>query len=282
MLRAPKQFGFLHLTFQEYFASKYVHDAQSLLPDLANRIGDDKWREVILLTASQAELGVFLPLLKAAVDRIVAGNPRVQEFLEWVRDKAAGSESTNSHPAVRAFYASYALGLARVHHHGFSYALGLARDLDLDLDRPLFLDLNLARSFSSSISHSLALDLNRDLDRSLDHYLDLALIGAASLNLGELLRNLRKMKSKFAAKDQKWWRENGSSWREQLRQIILKHRDIGREWNFSSGDRDLFRIYCDANRLLVQCLKTAHKLLRQQIEETLLLPAADLKRAATS
>ena len=47
-------FSFAHLTFQEYYAAKYLAEspAPDALESLMARVTDDKWREVFLLTAS--------------------------------------------------------------------------------------------------------------------------------------------------------------------------------------------------------------------------------------
>ncbi|MGB3516881.1 MAG: hypothetical protein WBA43_10515 [Elainellaceae cyanobacterium] len=56
--------------------------------------------------------------------------------------------------------------------------------------------------------------------------------------------------------------------------MMIEHRNIGHDWQFSDEQEDLLRQYNTANHLLVQCLKTSYvqKETRQQIESELLLP----------
>jgi len=48
--RAPKQYGFMHLTFEEYFAARYlVETARTRLSRLRQHLHDPRWQEPILL-----------------------------------------------------------------------------------------------------------------------------------------------------------------------------------------------------------------------------------------
>ena len=46
-------YSFAHLTFQEYYTAQYIKEnaAPDALDALMARVGDDKWREVFMLTA---------------------------------------------------------------------------------------------------------------------------------------------------------------------------------------------------------------------------------------
>ncbi|MEH2452457.1 NACHT C-terminal helical domain 2-containing protein [Nostoc sp.] len=80
---------------------------------------------------------------------------------------------------------------------------------------------------------------------------------------------------------QKWWLANGKAWCEELREVIIKYRNIGHDWQFSNEQKELLQQYDDANKLLVDCLNSdcyVSREVRQKIEDTLLLPIAEIKQ----
>jgi len=76
----------------------------------------------------------------------------------------------------------------------------------------------------------------------------------------------------------KWWQDEGKAWAEQLRKLIIQHQNIGHNWDFNPEQKQLLQCYCDANKLLVDCLNSGCVVsdrVREEIEETLLLPIAE-------
>jgi hypothetical protein len=61
---------------------------------------------------------------------------------------------------------------------------------------------------------------------------------------------------------------------EKLRGIMIAHRNIGHEWEFTREQLMQLTNYFQANRLLVGCLNLAYGSDREGIEESLLLPPA--------
>ena len=79
----------------------------------------------------------------------------------------------------------------------------------------------------------------------------------------------------------KWCQSNSQAWIKQLREVMIKYRNIGYDWQFSQHQKDLLKQYYDANKLLVDCLNSdcyVSREVRQQIEDTLLLPIAEIKQ----
>ena len=69
------------------------------------------------------------------------------------------------------------------------------------------------------------------------------------------------------------------AWTEQLRSVMIDRHQIGYDWQLDEKQREKLRQYCYANQLLLDCLKSdcyITRSLRSQIEETLLLPVAEL------
>jgi predicted NACHT family NTPase len=57
--------------------------------------------------------------------------------------------------------------------------------------------------------------------------------------------------------------------------LMIKHRNIGHDWQFSHEEKEALKQYYDANKLLVECLNNGCDVapeVSQEIEETLLLP----------
>jgi len=78
-----------------------------------------------------------------------------------------------------------------------------------------------------------------------------------------------------------WWQENQRNWTGQLRTIMTEYRDIGHNWQFSDEQKKLLKRYYDTNRLLVDCLNSdcyVSREVRQEIEDTLFLPMAKIKK----
>lgn len=70
--RGPGQFAFMHLTFQEYLAARYLARRRNREELTVRRMGDPRWREVILLAAAILEGDdrddLVLALLRAGAD----------------------------------------------------------------------------------------------------------------------------------------------------------------------------------------------------------------------
>lgn len=166
--------------------------------------------------------------------------------------------------------------------------LDLSLDFDLDLSRTLRQTLNLDLSRTLYLSLSLNLSLSRTLDFSLilSGTLDLDLSRTLSVTQGlteedELKRTLLLLKNQVPSPIEdneackQWWKENGANWIQKLREIMIKHRNIGHDWQFTDFQKELLKKYYNANPLLADCLNSGCRVslkVRQQIEDTLLLP----------
>ncbi|NJN49469.1 MAG: signal transduction protein, partial [Alkalinema sp. RL_2_19] len=112
---------------------------------------------------------------------------------------------------------------------------------------------------------ALALDLNLELKHQLQAVFDQ--LPNPSLENQENFRQ--------------WWTENGQQWTEDLRQIMITHRNIGHDWQFTDTQKQLLQQYYEANLLLVECLQSdcyVSRSVRQEIEDTLLLPMAEIEQ----
>ncbi len=257
--RARGIYSFSHLTFQEYFTARKIAttsnpDAlETALVNLSSHVAEKRWREVFLLTATLLEpADLLLQLMKQKIDQLVAHDPDIQKLLTWARRKSASVKANYKIAAIRAFY------------------------LHLFLDRTLDLSLKLA----------IDLSLDRTLDLSLELAIDLSLkLAIAKCEDDQLRQILEKLKQQLPNRQenkeewQKWRKENGLAWTEELRKAMIKYRNIGHNWEFNQEQVDLLNQYLTANKLLVHCLNSecyVSREVREEIENTLLLAIADL------
>ncbi|MBD1896694.1 NACHT domain-containing NTPase [Coleofasciculus sp. FACHB-129] len=278
--RAKAIYSFSHLTFHEYFTARETvvvkQSSEEALQSLVNHITEKRWREVFFLAVGMSpSADRLLQLMQHQVDGIVATDEKLQQFLMWVSKKSLSVQIPYKYKsAVRAFYAARALDLDL----DLALALHLDSALALHLDTSLYLD--------SALNRALALALHLDSALNLDHALDHALNLGGEPELENLLQQLRDQlpklpKSKDWAPNKQWWKANAIAWAEKLREVMIKHRNIGHDWQFNENQIKLLSQYYDAIWLLVQCLNSdcyVSREVRQEIEDSLLLPIAEIEK----
>jgi hypothetical protein len=227
--RARDIFSFAHLTFQEYFASRYIVEDSTgeMVPRLLDHYADHRYREVFLLTAAQLPDGqrffdLFLNWLAADAQE----RPTVTAVLRHAERKSATTTGDGtSAAAARCTYLFLALAFDGkfyhepdlAHAHAIAHALAHGRVLGLDLDlvlarshydelalaiterdydylNDLFSALDRARNGARSLARALARDPYTHLAR------DIALVYARSmLLLGFMTDGKPAKQSSFAA-----------------------------------------------------------------------------------
>jgi predicted NACHT family NTPase len=253
--RARAVYSFSHLTFQEYFTAKYIADnvAKGTLANLVGHCADARWREVFLLTTSLLpDAGQFMKTFQHSVDELLEGDEGLQSVLLWANKRSTSiqAEAWSVRPAylfVDLYYPSRSLD--RDLTLDLTRALDLALDLAIDhaLDRAISLDLALALALDRAISLALgrAFSLNRALDRALNHVHDLGFN-----ELAEELAALSLPTDKSATTE---WQ----AYADKLRALMIKHRDIGHDWNLTDTQEARLADYLNATRLLHDCLELA-------------------------
>jgi predicted NACHT family NTPase len=288
--RARGIYSFSHLTFQEYFTARWFKEnADGDLSYFISNVINPQWREVFLLIVGMLKnADKLVQGMKLEIDSILSQDDSLQIFLDWVEKKSCSINSHYKPAAVRAYYFDLAL------------ALDLARALDITLDitfaLALALDLDLEYTPDSARARAFALDLDLDLDlagtSALALALDLDFVGARAIALEiafeiestDFQESLEQLNDRLPdcslSKNENesfydWWEANGREWIEQLRAIMIEHRDIGHDWQFSAAQTKLLWQYYHANKLLVDCLNSdcyVSREVREKIESTLLLP----------
>ena len=297
--RARDIYSFSHLTFHEYFVAKYVlevsaSDVQNtMLQQLVKHVTELRWREVFLLVSERIENADYLlaAMLKN-INLILAKDKDIQQFLIWSKQKADSVDVSYKPTAVRAFYIYIA---HRIHlkspldpdlNKDLSYRL--ARDLDSTLDDALVGNDDLARSldFDLNLSFNIYTDGNnaRSLVRLYALALNTNLYKARSLSLSttfqQALLSLRLDLESATANEasfREWKQMQKKGWMENLKSLVIRHRNIGHLWQFSTEQTNKLSLYYVANLLLVECMKRAYvsNEVRQQIEDGMLMPDFD-------
>ncbi|MBW4549857.1 MAG: NACHT domain-containing NTPase [Aphanocapsa sp. GSE-SYN-MK-11-07L] len=285
--RAKGIYSFSHLTFHEYFAARdIVFNRPALAATLEELVAystEKRWREVFLLTTEMLRDAALLLLpMQQVIDQLLAASDRLQQFLAFVRDRAAAPEFACFKPAaVRAFY------------FDIDFDIDENRAVALSLDRTV--NLLVCASFLTRMLEGVslrdAIAIAQDYDANLTDPMA-KIVAAASANAVMLIAIKIALDSQKLETDQQQTlktllqRLKGESANDekvkqvadQARQVAKTRHHIGQQWQFSSQEQHLLKQYYNATRLLVDCLQSdgcmINPEIRQQIEATLLLPAA--------
>jgi predicted NACHT family NTPase len=270
--RAKGIYSFSHLTFHEYLAARELvyNGNQDTLTLLATKITDRRWHDILRLAVGMMRSAdELLLLMKQHCDRLLASDQQLQSLLQWVNKKAESAHVRDRIQSVRAFYLT--LGRAIAQSSSINLANVLARSLVLDLDLCQNCNLNidlafdLARALETKDGEDLGLDLELDLSLALEYAQE-----ASEPLLANALTELIETCPEDADSEIKW-----EDWANNLRQQTINHRNIGQVWNLTPHQLEHLRQYCEANRLLVECLESdcyVRQPVRQAIEQSLLLP----------
>jgi predicted NACHT family NTPase len=303
--RARGIYSYSHLTFQEYFTARKIvffpepQTSEEAFESLAKHITEKRWREVLLLAVGMLPLADrLLLLIKQQVDALLAKDEKLQKFLECVlkRQKSDSVQVSYKPAAIRSFYFDI--------------------DLDLDPNRTLgcFLDFAgtcvftcasfLRRALKLDFSDALktAFDLTPKLTNNHPPYfeVDLATIAFQRIRAidyvlerdpePKLRQKLEKLKAQVpdtSANEEilrTWWKEKGQTWDYEMKSVIVEYSPLAEDWQFSkfsNEQKELLKQYYDANLLLMQCMNGdcyVSREVRQEIENTLLLPIAEIER----
>nr|WP_242043589.1 NACHT domain-containing protein [Leptolyngbya sp. FACHB-671] len=272
--RADELWSFSHLTFQEYFTVQWLTQLSS--EELAEKIADQQWQKVVKqLVKSQQPADRLLRLIKQAIDRSIAHESKITQFLTRMLQRAESIQAPGRPAAIRAFY--FALELDYVHAPGRIPALARARDLVLDLA----FALDPAFALDLAFAHADTLDLVLDFSCALAH----AHTRKSNSELATQLEQLRGFLPRNSKEFWQWWQTKGEQWVEQLRQVMIEHCNVGHDWQFTEAQQQQLQRYYDANKLLVDLMNIEGAVsdsVRAEIEDTLLLPWDELQRRQSS
>jgi energy-coupling factor transporter ATP-binding protein EcfA2 len=286
-----------------------------ILNDLvANHLTKPRWREVFLLLVELlSDATCLLQIMKQKVDSLVENEEILQEMLKFLSEKSRSVKTKYKPAGVRASYLEGVMD----NHGGLICAIDQSLDYDLSIDGVLSdilgillyessLKLNLGQGVSVSLERVIDSQFEEDLPRAIDYSqkIDRGHLWQSAkrrTNIKELLsiaiekaddprqenKDLKlaleeiqpQLPENLDETEQAWLNsQECKDWAEQLRQIMIKYRGIGYDWQgqFSDEQRELLKKYYNANELLANCLFKTNCFVspevRQKIEDTLLLP----------
>lgn len=297
---------FAHLTFQEYYAARYIFENanEHNIRELLNHALESRWREVIILAASMLHnANLFFTIFAGALDKIVEKKPHLIEFLTCVERKASETGLSYDPAAIRAYYILCELkrvevtkNQTRTSSHS-SAEPGIVNQHVLEYTRKLI--RNLGHTFENDYksAHDLAADLSQKLTNAAASARALARERVAiwgNLAYDRLLRisNTLLYTSKLIessdiiylsqalvpilsviptgdASPGDWYK-----FVEKHHDDIDKHAYIKHEWKFTEAQMSLLENYLVATQLFLDCLEVARVTNRAAIEARLLLPPA--------
>lgn len=297
--RAKNIYSFSHLTFQEYFTAREIiivrQSNKEALQELISHLFEKRWREVFsLAVAMSPNADKLVLLMKEKIDGLVAKDEKLQQFLQWLDEKTKNLDIKFRPKNVTEiqvnikFYVNIDFSLCRAFY--LYLFLILCLDSILDLSQILCLDLLLESLKTLHLSFPVDLgDLSFDTSLNFSQNLSVGVFQVKKCG-GKLYQEIQNLKDRLPDREnekefKQWLRANGKTWTEDLRAIMIKYRNIGHDWQFSDEQKELLEQYSRANQFLTQCLHQecyVSREVRQEIEETLLLPIAEIeKRKAT-
>ena len=272
--RSWNVWSFSHLTFHEYFAAWRIVEAgdPGLLQALAAYITEPHWRLVFLLvTEILSNPDDWLQMLKSEVDFLLADDEKLQEFLWWLDEKANLVDVPYKPSEVRAFYYDLHYGTASASKLDFDLDLDITLTRSLDLAYNLHYDSDLALTFDDIFTHARDLALHTDLE--------------LQQKLQALYEQLPNMKWENRESFNQWWEIDGQVWMTQLEAVMIQYRKISHDWQFTEEEAQRLQQHYDANQLFITCLNSECRVsreVRQEIEDTLLLPIAKIEKRRNS
>ncbi len=291
--RARGIYSFSHLTFHEYFTAKEIV-ANSASKTLVEHITEKRWREVFFLTIGMMrKADDLLVLMKHKIDGWVAEDKKLQSFLIWIIEKS--SSCLNQYPkkaALRAFCIAMNLDQGR------ASAMDLDRAFSFDKDSFLiesgrivnnFFDRGYVDSFRDKISSYINKIIFISPDFTLGHTIVnnhevSRMIVSQIIHFSEFDKLLNELKNEIYEKEKISPEEQHSkktTWLLKINTWMKNNLDIFCYWDFDYTQKELLKKYLHANVFLLECLKSdcyVSREVRQEIEDTLLLPTSEIEK----
>ena len=167
--RASGVYSFSHLTFQEYLTANYiVGDTQSIKRLVNQYLHDNRWREVLLLTAGRMyEADKLLLEMAAKVSKSINTN-RLKLLLRWAQCITNTPDSPYSGITKRAFAIRQYFSLWKLNRMSERIKHIVSQYPDLDPDFGTNVDLDIRLSTALNCGRNLYQNLDQDLYQNLE------------------------------------------------------------------------------------------------------------------
>lgn len=266
--RAREVYSFSHLTFQEYSTARYIvtnAERGAITSSIYQHCSDRRWREVFLLTASLlSDARQFIATFRNGLDELLRGDEKLKALLAWANEKSASIE------------ASPWLGRASCLIIELYYRDSINElDIALELIKAFHLIHDLDRNLAILLVHALEPGYAPAFDKAFANTCEIA-YDLGSERLAEELRALSLPTDKTTGAER-------HQFANKLRLIMIRHRDIGHEWNLTKAQESRLADYIHATRLLQDCLELATMPLEEKktVLNSLYLPPPQESEADT-
>ncbi|WP_190559886.1 helix-turn-helix domain-containing protein [Anabaena sphaerica] len=243
-----------------------------------------------------------LIFLKNQFDNLVHSE-KYQKFLRWINNKSLEKEKLKNKPAVRAlfFEIDFILQNTLSKSNTINNNLLLQLQLAISIDKQFKFGLEMIGNFDYNYHADYFdyWDYYDDIIITPNQYLDAYQkfnIAYVVVELQELIwsicyENFNRYIHAFSLEGgiidrlkeliKQIPNKNSILWYQQLRNLLIKYRDIAHDWNFTDEEKSTLIHYYNVNILLVRCLQSdcnASPEVRSHIEDTLLLPIEEIEK----
>ena len=213
----------------------------------------------------------------------------------WINEKSCSVKNCFNFTAVRALYFDLAISInAAITHRNpnpyidlfeenfnpvIAFALGFLFPESSYFDNDVYVDIELSFAFGDApkkVDNRL-FQLNPEVKDLLQKIEKQALDYYNSYDYYTFTTSFEEDANSWELK----WERNFKELSEKLRIMLVKHRNIGHDWQFNKKQEELLDKYYYANKLLVDCLNSDSYItpeVRSYIEDTLLLPIAEIEK----
>ncbi|WP_232224189.1 NACHT domain-containing protein [Mastigocladopsis repens] len=314
--RARGIYSFSHLTFQEYFTAKWFVERTDW-QGLMSHMSEKGWREVFLLSFEMMKpADSLLLLMKRKIDLMLASDNYLQNLFSEIYQKSKLLYELFDIPyRFESFLAYYHDFLLRYAYYNLKLASCLIDyDFEIDYNSAFKIMKNLVEIQVNYGFSSAALHISVKLDSQIGNYpmnlIDIFLSehtdNSRSQNIDKLLaihrikallrpinivRNSSELeeylKDHFKEINDRIyqlieiWKSSHKLLVSSFKSLIFNNSNIGNDWQFSEQQQKILHQYYNANPLLLDCLNSGCEVspaVRQEIEETLLLPIAEIEQ----
>ncbi|MEG4943461.1 NACHT C-terminal helical domain 2-containing protein [Microcoleus sp. F4-D5] len=323
--RAQKIYSFSHLTFQEYFTVRKIvkFSEENSFHYLVSHITQKRWREIFFITAELLQKSdALLIVMKQEIDSILSLETELQEFLQWLNEKARLVECNYQKSAVRALYLAFFQNLEKTPlDHLY---LKIDDQFNSDFQALYYVCGGFFSQYRNIIPYEFTtfLFVNKFSDGYFNPHLVLIKLpdrfyqnpnvnyeylyscisstyyfqAPTSSYFNSHILAILPPPEYYLDKDspdfpyrwnylEEWWRVNNQDWTDQFTALLSDHRNLGHDWQFTDSQKQLLQQYYDANKLLIDCLNRGCNVspeVREEIEKTLLLPKNEVQKYSNS
>ncbi|MBT9311062.1 NACHT domain-containing protein [Leptothoe kymatousa] len=281
-------YSFSHRTFHEYFVALKIvktldpQEQIKILKSLTTHINDYRWQEVFILVSCMLPNADFLiRLIKREIDKIVEENQRIGTFIHWLTAKSASIKNpqnlSNFHSICQVFYFNLVINQKITKRQKLSKDFVIDSELIHTLNYSVVVQNKIAQAASLSAQDKID-DAEKTLQQEYERLLRYLKENRDIISEPDILAKFDTLATLLPTTihiPDPWWPNHGDQWIQSLRDLIIRHRNIGHDWGFTSTELNALKEYYTVNKLLSRCLQGdcyVSREVREEINVSTLLP----------